>query len=471
MLTLFDIEAAPRRADGVRSAPGMPVGYPAKGRLLVPQAGKLVLPKDVEGLRVWANQGRNGDHDAGYSPDHEADREGDRDGGRDGGRAPRMDGAVGFEGLDPFRTSLLTRPSFVAPLPTPDGAWFASRGIDTSGWRSEAPRHLLLATRVDHQGRTRYGAARTLFVENGLGFGSTSVAHHEEVWLDGYDSFADHLALQVVDAVDLQAEPEGNGKPWTTVMLLLNDQSREPVLPTGWQHALALVAGLYRVKLTVYAGAWASRARIVHEMTKSPPDALLVADGSIAAPEAFLAPFRTARPHGYADTLRSRDSTFEDQILDLGEHLKLVAPRDEQVEQPPQTWSQARDIIESLECESFVLTSRARTSLVDNPYPDPARMTWHVRQLAALAAEFASQKGVMGQRLADEARRFEIEIAMHDAGLSPNSVAAGGENYPAEPHVKVDDVKTADKCGRIYFAIDPVQCVFIVDHIGLHDYP
>jgi hypothetical protein len=109
--------------------------------------------------------------------------------------------------------------------------------------------------------------------------------------------------------------------------------------------------------------------------------------------------------------------------------------------------------------------------LVDNPYPDPARMTWHVRQLAALAAEFASQKGVMGQRLADEARRFEIEIAMHDAGLRPNSVAAGGENYPAEPHVKVDDVKTADKCGRIYFAIDPVQCVFIVDHIGLHDYP
>lgn len=459
MHTLFDVESGARRHDEARGLAGWPQGYPAKARLVVPQAGKLVLPRDTTGLDAWRDWGTPRDVRVAAVGESDGPAEETSDAGH-----------LELAHVDPSRAALLTRPAFVAQLPTPNKEWFEARRIDTSTWRRESPRHLLLAARVDHQGRTTYGAARTLFVENGLGFGSTSIAHHEEVWLEGYDSFADHLALQVVDAVDLQAVPEGNGAPWTTAMLLLNDRARELALPTGWQHALALVAGLYRVRLKVHASAWANRTSILFDIKTEPPEALLVADGSISAPETFLSPYRTARPQGYAHTLGSRGSSFEEQILELGEHLKVLSPRESTDTAPPATWTEAQEVIEGLECPSFVLTERARASLTDNPYPDAGRMTWHLQQLAALAGEYAKSNGAIGQRVSVEARRYGIEIAMQDGNLSPNRVSSGGESYLAEPHVKVDDYKTPDKCGRIYFAIDPVSCVFIVDHIGLHDY-
>jgi hypothetical protein len=90
--------------------------------------------------------------------------------------------------------------------------------------------------------------------------------------------------------------------------------------------------------------------------------------------------------------------------------------------------------------------------------------------LAVVARRYHQNQGVLGQRLAEFAlAEQEIEISLHDASLSAVKFSFEDCDYTAIAHVKVDDAKSPDKCGRIYFAIDEQRHRFIVDHIG-HDY-
>jgi hypothetical protein len=107
----------------------------------------------------------------------------------------------------------------------------------------------------------------------------------------------------------------------------------------------------------------------------------------------------------------------------------------------------------------------------DNPYPKPERMLDHLTKLAHLAAAYRLAGGNLGSGLPDFAvSTYGIEIALSDAGLSPRDIHLEGRLLRATPHVKVDDHKAPDRCGRIYFAIDKEGLRFVVDHIGLHDY-
>ena len=65
-----------------------------------------------------------------------------------------------------------------------------------------------------------------------------------------------------------------------------------------------------------------------------------------------------------------------------------------------------------------------------------------------------------------------LTIALFDNSINPPRLTLAGvtTDLRAKPHVKVDDYVAPDRCGRIYFAIDPANARFVIDHIGLHDY-
>ncbi|WP_299928977.1 hypothetical protein [uncultured Nocardioides sp.] len=449
MHTLHDITSSVRRTHEVRAGEGWPEGLEPKTKLRVPDHGNLVLPKQVEGLGVWQDEAH-------------ADR------------VP-----LPAEHVPEARAALLARPTFVAPLPVPEDEWFDRQRIDHSTWRRENnPVHLLAAVAFEGGGSVVFGLSRTIIVENLRGFGASEIVSHEEEWFDGdVEALASAMSLQVIDAVGLRPQAEGTSAPWTTVVMLLNDEANEPHLPDDWKKLLALVAGLHGVNLEVYANAWSKKPRVLSDLRTKPPDGLLVADGSIPVPETFLGPYRRFRPHGYAQLLGTAGATdFAEHVLELDMHLREMNPlslgqaTDQDTVTKPKDWVEGKRLIEELEGDHFKLTQRARGQLKDNPYPDPARMFKHVQALAAIARRYHENDGSLGQRLEDVATEFEIEIAMFDSNLTPNSIESGDYSYPAEPHVKVDDAKPANECGRIYFAMDNRKYLFLVDHIGLHDY-
>jgi hypothetical protein len=134
------------------------------------------------------------------------------------------------------------------------------------------------------------------------------------------------------------------------------------------------------------------------------------------------------------------------------------------------SWADAAKKARQLTGPHFVLTDRAVGMLDANPYPDAARMLDHLRRLSDLARRYHDAEGDLGGPITDIARsEHEIHIALTDKGLRPPKLA-GFDGLQAEPHVKVDDYKSPDQCGRIYFAVDKERFRFIIDHVGLHSY-
>jgi hypothetical protein len=135
----------------------------------------------------------------------------------------------------------------------------------------------------------------------------------------------------------------------------------------------------------------------------------------------------------------------------------------------PESWLEFVENLAALESRAFVVTPAAREMCSPSPYPDPARMWWHLERLAEAAEAWASQSCSVGQDLSTWIREnYGIEVALHDADLGGAPFHYDGKVYSREPHVKVDDHKSPDECGRIYFAYVTDERRFIVDHIGLH---
>lgn len=448
MDTLLDVAAHVRRGTAVRAAEGWPPGVPAKVRLRVPDFGNLTLPKHLDAFGPWLWDDSCGanlpfDGDAGHAA----------------------------------RAALLIAPAFLAPLPTDER--LVAAGVDsTKLGKAQNPVHVLAAVAVEDDGAVRYGIGRTLVLENARGFGGSEIVAHDERWFEVYEEFADALACDVQESKTLRHVPEGTATAWTSVLMLLNDQALETALPDGWKRAFGLVAGLYGVELDIHANAWNAQRDVIRRLKHKPPDALLVADGSIKVPDAFLAPYREARPDGYSEVLGSLEAVeFTEQILEVGMHLRVLIElqvANKQEEPDPKDWKNCSDRIKRLAGDHFVLTERATKMLTAaNPYPDPMRMFRHVEALERLALKYHERAGALGRSLEDEAvtGTYSIQIALFDGSITPNQIQSHDHQYAALPHVKVDDYKSPDKVGRIYFAIDNRKHLFIVDHIGLHDYP
>jgi hypothetical protein len=159
--------------------------------------------------------------------------------------------------------------------------------------------------------------------------------------------------------------------------------------------------------------------------------------------------------------------------IDGGSEVAAAEPDelDEYGAVAPQSWPEFVEILPALESSAFVVTPAAREMCSPSPYPDPERMWWHLERLAEAAEAWASQGCSVGQDLSTWIREnYGIEVALHDADLEEGGgrFFYDGNEYSREPHVKVDDYKSPEECGRIYFAYVAEEQRFIVDHIGLH---
>lgn len=375
-------------------------------------------------------------------------------------------------------TALATDPGLVVPLEVPNAEVLESFGYAPHpGRRGHNVRYLGVAVAVDLPHGRFWGVGSYVAVEGGLRPGSTQVLGLTATWFRSQADAEYELAILHVNARNsVVASPESNSKPWKTITLLLGEPAMIDPLPRGWERTFRICAGLHRVQLNIRTNPDNRRVAIVKDLRNAPPNGLLVWHGGVASPEAYITPFqRAASTEAYTAILGGPEpASIEENIGELMLHLREFAPLASDLTHRPDdernNWGAAAAFIRSLVGEHLALTPRADKMLDGNKYPDPSRMAEQMGALAALAAKYHEQRGTLGTRLAEVAQlEHGIEIALTDQGLQASQLVAFG-GIQAEPHVKVDDFKRPNECGRIYFALDTVNHRFVVDHIGLHDY-
>lgn len=445
MQTFGDVEDAARdpRQTGETDASGWPPR--SRRTLFVPGEKALVLPVDQLGYDGVADPGENAD----------------------------LLGEHQWAGI----SALVERPGLVVPLKGPSDELLQSKGYDKfTARRTHNPRSVGLAVAVDLPGGRVWGVGRLVVVEGGLRPGSTQVVGLDAAWWRNPSEAEDELAMlhiEAADSVKPQAEP--NGAAWRTLTVLLGSPRMIEPQSAQWKRCLTLTAGLRRVNLEIRTNPDSNQRNAIRSLRSKPPSGLLVWADGVASPESYIAPVKSARPGVYAAVFGGPEPAPISEIMkELLLHLREFAPLAREVCQAdalPKTWEAAAKQIRGLCGPHFTLTRRADGMLEGNPYPNPARMAHHLTQLCQIAERYYLSKGKLGDRLVEVAHReFGIEIALTDHGLAAPVLADFG-GIRAEPHVKVDDHKHPNQCGRIYFALDRADFRFVVDHIGLHDYP
>jgi hypothetical protein len=377
--------------------------------------------------------------------------------------------------LPAARLHLLAKPQLVFEAQPPQDDEVVHLGGNPERVRTLGARRVIVATAIKLDDCTLYGQAEAIYLANGAGFGSPQLLFYRDRWTSDLSELTVWIVGDLADSLSLvEIRPEANAPHWKEAALLLGGGA-DARLPAGWKRIMELAAGLYCISLDVRQNPDSARATILGELKRSPPDALLVWRRWVRDSYVYIDTYRSVRPDGNADVIgEHRDSplNFYEDIFEMGMHLEMISPL---TAAPASTtissWPEAEPHILALECESFRLTSRARDSLAANVYPDPERMYAHLERLSRLAADYAAAQGNFGDRIATIAVAYEIGIALSDDSLSVSLILGVTGNW-IDPitHVKVDDAKAADKCGRIYFAIDHENLQFVVDHIGLHDY-
>lgn len=418
----------------MRAEGNFPPGY-RRGHLVVPGRGKVALPSDIRGLTE-------------------------------------------FEGREPAEIHrlalLLTQPGAVTPLRTPDPGLLAGLGWDPSGFRNERVSRVGLMVAYEGPAGLEYGIGEAILIENGIRMGSTAVPQFKARLREDFSSVQKGVVTHIRSsdpATPLGPEP---GTPsWKTLVALLGG-GKVPPLPEDWKRLLRMTAGFYGVRLEIRPEPDGARRQVIQQLRNSPPNGLLIWDGSVADPNAYIAPFIQARPGAYAEILgpaRTAD-ILGDIVQELMIHLEfMTAPDVQSTDAREMDWPTAAERVILLESDHFRLTDRARNMLAANPYPSPHRMFSFTQALERLARHYREQQGVMNGRLEDVAMFIAgLEIALFDGSLNVQSIQYDGRLLDPTPHVKVDDHKSPDKCGRIYFAVDFEEKRFIVDHIGLHNY-
>lgn len=442
MHTFADVRENVRDLSNELDVVGWPGGYAPKAKLKVPSGKTLQLPHHPDGLPALA---------------------------------PIMPMAgLGVDDWNRARLTLLSRPSFLAPLPPPSEAELAALAYSLG--RHEKARKTLIAVAVRvSPGSDLYGHARLTIVENGVRVGSHLILEYADAWSSDEDILLTSLAVATSDCpADLVVGPEASATPWRTVVALLG--GRMPSKPPGWARHLRIAAGLLRVKLKIELDADSRSKTIFRDLRVNPPEGLLIWSDQLRHAEMFKSGYLVARPSGLVDKFSPSDPADPNSVVsDLVVQLRLftdvlASAKGEEIDID---WESAAPGILALIGPHFLLSDRALSQLKANPYPWPGKMLQNLTSLEAVARAYKERAGELGGRLADYAMSAEgIEIALTDKGLGCPVVYIDGvaTALEAAPHIKMDDVKSADQCGRIYFAIDLRNLRFVVDHIGLHDY-
>lgn len=242
----------------------------------------------------------------------------------------------------------------------------------------------------------------------------------------------------------------------------------------GWKELITGASYVQGIELRIHSPLPTFDRIVAQHLVTGAADLLVLWPHEHGAPLAQLGATWSARRS--PDTLiRIQTRSLTEFVNALREELELRNDLWEAVSRgeaaaAPTTLAELGLRLDDLAAPSFVITANARTTCVRSGYTDPARMWDHVRALAAAAAEWARKQGTVGMRLEDWiSQEFGIAIALHDAKLGDHGRFLFEDvEYSRAPHVKVDDAKPYNECGRIHFAIDVGKRRVIVDHIGLH---
>ncbi|HEX8079272.1 MAG TPA: hypothetical protein VF557_03605 [Jatrophihabitans sp.] len=287
------------------------------------------------------------------------------------------------------------------------------------------------------------------------------------------------LSHGLVDAKSsFKASPELNAPKWKRVVVLLGGDSQQEKLPWNWEKALKLTSGLFRIHLDIRPNPDSRRPAVIAQLSSTPPDALIVWTDYVRTHKPYTAAYQRAKPSspcvilGPSLTTDSFIDVIDEFVLQL---FEVESALDKGVRATTLTnWDKGAKKVLALESSYFVMSDRLKASLPNCNYPDISRMIRHLEYLEDLARLYHESGGKLGNSIENTAtQRYGIEIALFDSKLDPADVILEGEaqaGLKALPHIKVDDYKSPDRCGRVYFAIDSVNSRFIVDHVGLHDY-
>lgn len=131
-------------------------------------------------------------------------------------------------------------------------------------------------------------------------------------------------------------------------------------------------------------------------------------------------------------------------------------------------WSQIVEHLDELEGPGFVLTELAR-SCADGKsrYPRPNAIWEGLRALEKVGRAYNEMGADIGMRFEDFAmEQAEIEVALQDSSYPDCWFEYEDRWYERVPHVKLDDAKSSNEVGRIYFALDSDGRRVIVDWFG-----
>lgn len=155
----------------------------------------------------------------------------------------------------------------------------------------------------------------------------------------------------------------------------------------------------------------------------------------------------------------------------LSEALRSNRSPDETATAVPEdldSWDAIRDHLPTLVGPGFVLTDHALECTSRPRYPHPSKMWRALRALERVGQRYNELGGALGDRFEDFACEVGgIEVALHDSTYEDACFFVfEGRTHRRLPHVKVDDAKSPNEVGRIYFALDREQKRIIVDWFG-----
>lgn len=133
-----------------------------------------------------------------------------------------------------------------------------------------------------------------------------------------------------------------------------------------------------------------------------------------------------------------------------------------------ETWEEIATHLEDLEGPGFCLTDQAKgCPNAKNRYPHPGAIWKSLRSLERVGRAFNEMGADLGVRFDQFASQREgLTVALKDTSYENCWFEYEGEWYERLPHVKIDDAKSPNEVGRIYFALDSDGKRIIVDWFG-----
>jgi hypothetical protein len=131
-------------------------------------------------------------------------------------------------------------------------------------------------------------------------------------------------------------------------------------------------------------------------------------------------------------------------------------------------WTEIAEHLSELEGPGFCLTNRAKSCADDkNRYPHPNAVWKSLRALEQVGRAYNEMGAELGMRFPDFAAEQEgLTVALKDSSYEDCWFEYDGVWYERLPHVKIDDAKSPNEVGRIYFALDSDRKRLIVDWFG-----